>query len=24
MKKNVELVQLPDNFMPFRWIRVGK
>ncbi len=20
MKKNVELVQLPDNFMPFRWI----
>jgi peptide/nickel transport system substrate-binding protein len=22
MKKNVELVQLPDNFMPFRWITV--
>ena len=22
MKKNVELVQLPDNFMPFRWIVV--
>jgi peptide/nickel transport system substrate-binding protein len=22
MKKNVELVQLPDNFMPFKWITV--
>lgn len=22
MKKNVELVQLPDNFMPFKWIAV--
>ena len=22
MKKNVELVQLADNFMPFRWIVV--
>jgi peptide/nickel transport system substrate-binding protein len=22
MKKNVELTQLPDNFMPFRWISV--
>ena len=24
MKKNVDLVQLPDNFMPFRWINVRK
>jgi peptide/nickel transport system substrate-binding protein len=23
MKKNVEVVQLADNFMPFKWIRVG-
>ena len=22
MKKNIELVQLPDNFMPYRWITV--
>ena len=23
MKKHVELVQLPDNFMPYRWVKVG-
>ena len=22
MKKNIELTQLPDNFMPYRWITV--
>jgi peptide/nickel transport system substrate-binding protein len=23
MKKNIDLVQLPDNFMPYKWIKVG-
>jgi peptide/nickel transport system substrate-binding protein len=24
LKKNVELVQLADNFMPFKWISIKK
>jgi peptide/nickel transport system substrate-binding protein len=23
MKKHIDLVQLPDNFMPFKWVKVN-